>query len=146
MANLDATVYDLATNQGQADAVDAIIQEQNNQYDTSSQLNYYNVIAYKQLTLDVSNSDPNGVYTTSFQHGLNYAPSVLSYFLITGDLTNYSNLPFVEVDASTPHTINAYIYITIDKTHVNLNIHKCGNSGEVGATAAIYVFSIPAQV
>lgn len=112
MAFLDSTIYDLTTDQGQQDAVSDLIDEMNSAYQDSERLNYLNIAAYGEISIDVDLSVSRN-YLASYKHGLGYKPAFLAYWSDDSDPSNilHQNLPvdgFFDTGLTNGFTQNAY--------------------------------------
>lgn len=148
MSDLDASTYDLTTPPGQDLAISDIIDEQNRQFEQSGSLTTYSVVAYAQLDVDLIQGSPSGVYTTSFIHGLSYAPTVLAYSL-NPDGSFFQPLPYVDTDLLAPGPMLTYQYASADESLVYFNVQAISTGGLFDTTsfsAGFYIFNIPAQV
>lgn len=148
---LDSSVYDLTTSDGQQKAIQDIIDQQNDIYDRSQSITGYQVVAYTQLTVDLIDGSPSGIYTTSYIHGLGYAPQVISFGIQPGT-SFYNPLQYIEkvggIFNPDPHA-NTYQYWTTDSQKIYFNVLAISTGGHFTTlhfSGAFYIFNLPAQV
>jgi hypothetical protein len=101
---IDITQLDLSTNTGQSQAIGAIIDELNGQYESTGGLyNYLNIAAFNTVSISIPDFGiPGNTYTGSFYHGLGYQPAFLGWYNLgswkfgPNPNNGYSNLPWID--------------------------------------------------
>ena len=148
MGNLfDVATFDLANAQGQANAIKQLFENHNDVYGRSESLTSYQVVAYAQLTVDLVNGDPTGIYTATYKHGLGYPPLVLPFGLQPsgGGNNQYTNVQYQEISFNTGVEFT-YQYYSIDDQNVVYRVHARNVAGlftTTHFTAAFYIFNLP---
>ena len=145
MTLIDVTQYDLTTVDGQTQAVSDITDELNSQNDSLGTATVLNVANYVQLNVTVPGTI--GMYSTTYAHGLGFAPLTLAWqlnntALVIGQQQQYS-MPYIEYSISGTGDISAITSFAVDKYNVTYT-RQVVNPFEVGTfTAAFYIFNIP---
>lgn len=101
---LDITQFDLDTDSGQEEAINAIIDELNGQYESTGGLNnYLNIAAYNSFTVNIPDFGiPGNTYQGSFYHGLGYQPAFLGWYNLgswafgPNTQNGYANCPWID--------------------------------------------------
>lgn len=146
---LDSAGYNLSSPEGQAQAIQDIIDLQNKNYDRAQSITGYQVVAYQQLTISLINGQPSGVYTTQYIHGLGYPPRVIA-FMLQPSTQFYAPLPYLEVqfDGGVGR-MNTNQYFTVDEQNLYFNVHAINRGGFFTSTqfsAAFYIFNLPLNI
>jgi hypothetical protein len=148
MGILNSNVYDLTTPDGQLQALQDIVDEQNNQYDRSVSTQGYNVVAYSHLVVDLINGSPTGVYKATYVHGQGFAPVFLPFLIVAGPNTWAPN-GYVETNFAPSGPLNDYAYFTCDAQNIYFNVFARNIGGIFSTThweGGIYVLDIPLNI
>lgn len=81
---LDSSIYDLDTSEGQLQAIQDMIDEQNRQFDLGSSLKSLQVAFFDTKKITLNTPPYTGDPIPIVEHGLNYEPIFIAYF---GSLT-----------------------------------------------------------
>ena len=146
---IDPAGYNLNTLDGQTEVIEDMIDQNNSQFDALSNNSAFSVQNYKQLSVDLIQGSPAGVYSTTYTHGLGYPPVVMGYMLQPGT-SFYAPLPYVipQFGAGAPANFPAYSnqYFYVDNTNLYYSVWARPISGsfpDTHFTAAFYIFSVP---
>lgn len=143
MSLLDSTVYDLTSIKGQQQAIQDIIDEQNDQFEKSSVLNSLQVAAYAQMEIDFPDSPADGLYTATFRHGLGFVPVIMAFIRQDDGSGNISYLAIPNIQ----NLIFGFadnIYMTVDENNVYFNTFFV--SALFVTQAAVYMFNQPSNI
>lgn len=146
---LDSAVYDLGTVEGQQSAIDDMIREINSQFDQSSGMTTYDVVAYTQLTVTLIDGSPTGTYTTPYLHGLGFAPVVLCWLLPGGNPDQHIPLGYLEMNFAPGGKVLTQDKFRVDDQFLYYDVFAVSTGGHFSSlnhSAAFYIFNIPARV
>lgn len=145
---LDSSVYDLDTPKGQQQAIQDILNQQNEIYDRSQSQTAYQIIAYAHLTVDLINGSPTGVYSATYVHGQGFPPLMLPYLIVAGPNTWAPN-GYVETQFIPGGTDNDYAYFSCDAQNAYFNVFARNLGGFFATThweAGLYIFNLPLNI
>lgn len=145
---LDSSVYNLDTPAGQQQAIQDILNQQNEIYDRSQSQTAYQVIAYAHLVVDLINGSPTGVYSATYVHGQGFPPLMLPYLIVAGPNTWAPN-GYVETNFAPGGLDSDYAYFSCDAQNAYFNVFARNLGGFFATThweAGLYIFNLPLNI
>lgn len=115
MSLFDLLSYDLDTVDGQLEAIQDIVDEQNHQYDVGTNFKGLQVAFFDTVTITLNSPPSSGDPITVVRHGLGYAPIFLAYL---GILSTGGVFPMPIIDFLGATGLNGAVTFWADATNL----------------------------